>query len=251
MRGLETSHGASALAVAALAGWMIAVPAAAGPQHGGHSGGGRATSSHPSSGGGHQASAPRGGGGAGSSAPRTSGATSRPSGTSGGSTASTPADPTRPTSNRAPTSGTVVGRATQAVPGSGGPTVVIPQGYYGGFYPWGYAGLGFGGYYGGYYSYYDPSPYGGGDYGQPYYNTSGYDDGMLRLKVKPKNAMVYVDGYFAGVVDDFDGVFQSLHVEPGTHHIEIRADGYEPLELDIQIQPYRKITYSGELKKIQ
>ena len=35
-------------------------------------------------------------------------------------------------------------------------------------------------------------------------------DGSLRLKVKPREASVYVDGYFAGRVDDFDGMFQRL-----------------------------------------
>jgi len=128
--------------------------------------------------------------------------------------------------------------------------VIIPNGYYGGFYPWGWAGLGFGGYYGGYYGYYDPWLDGGGYYGQSYV-TSGYDDGMLRLKMKPRDGMVYVDGFFAGVVDDFDGVFQHLRIEAGPHHIEVRADGYEPLELDVQIQRGRQITYSGDLKRIQ
>jgi len=128
--------------------------------------------------------------------------------------------------------------------------VIIPNGYYGGFYPWGWAGLGFGGYYGGYYGYYDPWLDGGGYYGQPYV-ASGYDEGMLRLKVKPREGMVYVDGFFAGVVDDFDGVFQHLRIEAGPHHIEVRADGYEPLELDVQIQRGRQITYSGDLKRIQ
>ena len=140
-----------------------------------------------------------------------------------------------------------VGRAARPAPGSG-TTVVIPNGYYGGFYPWGWAGLGFGGYYGGYYGYYDPWIDGGGYggyYGQPY-TTSGYDDGMLRLKMKPREGVVYVDGFFAGRVDDFDGVFQRLHIEPGAHHIEITADGYEPLELDVQIQRGRLITYSGD-----
>jgi len=52
-------------------------------------------------------------------------------------------------------------------------------------------------------------------------------------------------------VDDFDGVFQHLRIEAGPHHIEVRADGYEPLELDVQIQRGRQITYSGDLKRIQ
>jgi hypothetical protein len=139
------------------------------------------------------------------------------------------------------------------VPPSGGP-IFVDRGYYRSYYPWGYGGYGFGGYYGGYY---DPwfygggyGPYGGyyGPYGYPgYYVSSGYE-GAVRLKVKPREASVFVDGYFAGQVDEFDGVFQRLRVEPGPHRIEIRADGYEPLSFEIRVQPGRTVNYSGELR---
>ena len=108
-------------------------------------------------------------------------------------------------------------------------------------------GLGFGGYYGGYY---DPW-YGG----YPTYpvgsSTSNDDEGSLRLKIKPREAEVYVDGYYVGIVDDFDGIFQRLHVETGSHHIEVRAPGYEPLTFEVRITSDHTTTYQGELKKIQ
>jgi hypothetical protein len=131
-------------------------------------------------------------------------------------------------------------------------------GYYGGFYPWGYGGFGLGGYYGYYDPWFDPwyggaggyySP-GGGYYGPQYY-SSGYGyEGQLRLKVKPTHATVYVDGYFAGSVDDFDGIFQRLRLESGPHRIEVRADGYEPLSFEVRILPDRTVTYDGELKRL-
>jgi hypothetical protein len=140
-------------------------------------------------------------------------------------------------------------------PGSGGPILIDPDGYYGwyygGFYPWGYGGFGLGGYYG----YYDPwfvPWYGGysGYYGYgaapPYYGFGG----KLRLKVKPTHAVVYVDGYFVGEVDEFDGIFQRLDLEPGPHRIEIRADGYETLSFDVRILPDRSTTYEGTLDRI-
>ena len=246
---------------------FLAMPASAAPR--GQSGGGRQTSSHPapSGGGGSARPAPSGGGssgggsnGGGQSAPApravprgsdgTTNGTRDTSAGSGGttpSTGSTGATASRPTSNRTAASGAVVGHTAA---GTGGTTVLIPNGYYGGFYPWGWAGLGFGGYYAGYYGYYDPWIDGGGYYGQPY-TTSCSDDGLLRLKVKPRDGMVYVDGFFAGIVDDFDGIFQHLHIEAGAHHVEIMADGYEPLEINVQIQRGRTVTYSGDLKKIQ
>jgi hypothetical protein len=133
--------------------------------------------------------------------------------------------------------------------GRSGGTVVIPGGYYGGYYPWGYGGLGFAGYYGGYYDPWYHGGYYGGYGGYPVYARSSAWDGRLRLKVKPRDASVYVDGYYAGVVDEFDGIFQRLHLEPGPHRIEIRADGYETLTFEVLIQPDRTMTYTGEMKR--
>jgi hypothetical protein len=75
-------------------------------------------------------------------------------------------------------------------------------------------------------------PYG---YGYPYlrypryrrlrrYGGSPY--GGIRIEGAVRNAEVYVDGGYAGVVDNFDGTFQRLQLEPGTHTVEIRARSY-------------------------
>jgi hypothetical protein len=106
-------------------------------------------------------------------------------------------------------------------------------------YWWGYPGYG---YYG-----YGPGYYGGyGSYSRRYRDY--YDRGQLRLKVKPKDAEVRVDGYFVGKVDEFDGIFQRLTLETGPHRIEIQKPGYAPLVLDIRILPDETITYEGELE---
>ena len=68
--------------------------------------------------------------------------------------------------------------------------------------------------------------------------------------MKPRDAEVYVDGYYAGVVDDFDGIFQRLHLDSGPHRIEVRAPGYEPLVFDVRITPDHTTTYQGEMKRI-
>jgi hypothetical protein len=121
--------------------------------------------------------------------------------------------------------------------------VIVAPGY-GGYYPWAYGGLGFGGYYG----YYDPGWY---DPYPPVYSGGSYtDNAALRIKVKPRDASVYVDGYFAGRVDDFDGVFQRLKIDAGPHHVEIRLEGHETLTFDVRLERDRTITYTGELKKL-
>ena len=37
---------------------------------------------------------------------------------------------------------------------------------------------------------------------------------------------VYVDGYYAGIVDDYDGLFQRLRIPPGRHEITVKLEGY-------------------------
>jgi len=63
------------------------------------------------------------------------------------------------------------------------------------------------------------------------------------LDVSPKDAQVYVDGYYAGVVDDFDGIFQHLTLRAGPHLIEMRKTGYRPLAVEINLYWGQSVTY--------
>jgi hypothetical protein len=93
----------------------------------------------------------------------------------------------------------------------------------GGAYPYGYTPRG----------YYDPIP------GRLY--------GGLRIKDAPHEAQVFADGYYVGIVDDFDGVFQHLNLEAGPHSIEVRVPGIdEAITFDVVIQPGRTITYRAD-----
>jgi hypothetical protein len=91
-----------------------------------------------------------------------------------------------------------------------------------------------------------PSYY-GGYHGAPYYyqypiygpGRSYYGMGSVRVEVKPRNAEVFVDGYFAGTVDDFDGVFQRLNMEPGDHEIVIYLEGHRSFSQRFYLQPGR------------
>jgi hypothetical protein len=59
----------------------------------------------------------------------------------------------------------------------------------------------------------------------------------VRLEVTPKEAEVYVDGFYAGIVDDFNGTFQRLRVTPGQHEIIVRRDGFRSLKEDVYLAP--------------
>jgi hypothetical protein len=116
-------------------------------------------------------------------------------------------------------------------------------GYYG---PWA-AGYGYPAYaygYGNPYGY--PYAYGGYGYGYPYGRYRHY--GGVRIDLPQHDAEVFVDGYYAGVVDDFDGAFQQLNLEPGAHRIEIRAPGFTAVSFEVHIEPGRTITYRSALR---
>jgi len=73
-------------------------------------------------------------------------------------------------------------------------------------------------------------------------------EASVRLEVQPSNAEVYVDGYYAGIVDDFDGTFQRLHVEPGEHEIELFLDGFRTVRQHLYLTPNNtvKVKYAME-----
>ena len=93
--------------------------------------------------------------------------------------------------------------------------------YYGadGYYPYGYTPA----------YYFNPIP--------------GHYYGGLRITGAPREAQVFADGYYVGIVDDFDGIFQHLNLETGPHHIEIDLDGYAPVAFDVNIRPGETITF--------
>ena len=78
----------------------------------------------------------------------------------------------------------------------------------------------------------------------------GFAEADLRIKVKPKDASVYVDGYFAGKVEDYDGAFERLHVEPGQHEITVYLDGYRSLRQRLYLSPNSTRTIDGVLEKL-
>ena len=59
----------------------------------------------------------------------------------------------------------------------------------------------------------------------------------VRVLVTPKDAAVYVDGFYAGIVDDFDGVFQSLPLPPGGHTFAFYREGYRTAYQSAYLRP--------------
>ena len=133
-------------------------------------------------------------------------------------------------------------RSVQAVPRPAAPAVRAParrvwagRGYYRPYYR---------GFYGPFWGpFQGPYAYGYGPWQYPHYG--GYAaSSSVRLQVDPPETEVFVDGYFAGMVDRFDGFFQRLRLPPGEHEIELYLDGYESIRRTLYLA-------SGETYRIQ
>jgi len=145
-----------------------------------------------------------------------------------------------------------------------GPRYYGPR-YYGGYY--GYPSYGYP-YYGSRYGYYGAGygfsigvgvgyPYGYGYYGYPYGYAYGYPSAYpydlsssLRLQVTPRETEVYIDGYPAGTVDNFDGTFQRLHVGPGNHTLELYLPGHRVFERKVLLQPGNALSVRHEMEPL-
>jgi hypothetical protein len=110
-------------------------------------------------------------------------------------------------------------------------------------------------YYPGFYYSAFVGPYGW--YGYPWgpwgpWPAYGYYDATssARIQGMPKEAEVYVDGYYAGLVDDFDGTFQRLRVPPGEHAIVIYLEGYRPSRQSILFRPGAGYKIRATLEKL-
>jgi len=69
--------------------------------------------------------------------------------------------------------------------------------------------------------------------------------GQLRVELQPEiDAQMYVDGHYVGMVSE---VSSGLPLDPGLHSLQLRAEGYQTLALDVQVTEGRSITYRGSL----
>ena len=94
-----------------------------------------------------------------------------------------------------------------------------------------------------YYGWYPP-------YGYPPYGYAYYGASSLRLQVEPKETEVFIDGYFAGTVDDFDGFFQRLHLEPGEHDLELYLPNHRTAKQKIYLQPNATFRVKHEMQPV-
>ena len=66
--------------------------------------------------------------------------------------------------------------------------------------------------------------------------------GGVRIEGGSHDAQVYVDGYYAGIVEDFDGANKHLNLTSGVHQVEIRMNGQQPVAFDVNVPPNQTVT---------
>jgi hypothetical protein len=256
---MSTTKKLGALAVAALFAAALAGPADAQQrQKSGSSSGSGAKAAPRSGGGGGQSAGPR-------SSPRGSGQSAGARQPQGPRPSPGAGPEARPRPAGAPVTGRAVPRPAYG-PGQGGR---YPNYGYGGHYPYyGYRGYyPYYGYRGYYYGYYPGFYWGFGAYLGPYYYSPWlyssyyypydayyYDYGpggaSLKVEVQPKTAEVFVDGYLAGIVDQFDGMFQSLAIEPGEHEVTVYQEGYRSIRQRLYLSAGSTLRMKGVLEKL-
>jgi hypothetical protein len=75
--------------------------------------------------------------------------------------------------------------------------------------------------------------------------------GGLSFDITPESAQVYVDGVFAGSVDDFTPGSAPLLLAPGAHYVEIRFAGYRTASFDVTIAAGEVTPYEGALERLR
>jgi hypothetical protein len=96
-------------------------------------------------------------------------------------------------------------------------------------------------------------PFGGPWY--PYPNAYGYSydirpQASIRTEVTPKDAAVYVDGYYAGTADNFNGAFKHLQVTPGGHTITLYLEGFRTVTRDVYVRPDSTFKLSTDMARL-
>jgi PEGA domain len=91
-----------------------------------------------------------------------------------------------------------------------------------------------------------PYSYGYG-YAYPYTVLPQAD---IKTEITPKGAEVYVDGYYAGHANDFDGVFKRLHVAPGGHAITFHLQGFRTVTENVYVRPDSTLKMNTTMERL-
>lgn len=69
-----------------------------------------------------------------------------------------------------------------------------------------------------------------------YFGDPANATGMLKTKVSPSDAGVYVDGKYVGHADQFNGPGQKLYITPGEHEVRFSIAYYQDFSTKVNVQ---------------
>jgi archaellum component FlaG (FlaF/FlaG flagellin family) len=73
--------------------------------------------------------------------------------------------------------------------------------------------------------------------------------GELKIAATPSRAVVFVDGQYAGHVNEFDGVGKAMLLTPGQHRLRIALPGYLPFDTMVDLRAQQKLKIQTDLLK--
>jgi hypothetical protein len=79
---------------------------------------------------------------------------------------------------------------------------------------------------------------------EPSYSRPEPAMGLVIIDVLPTSAQLFIDGQYFGMSYELGAGFT---LEAGSHRLEVRADDYDPVAMDIMIDPGRVMRYEGTL----
>ncbi len=90
----------------------------------------------------------------------------------------------------------------------------------------------------------------------PYPYSAAYPNkacltGRVRVLATLKEADVYIDGFFAGFVNDFDGILQYLPATPGDHAITLYKEGYRTITRHIVVTSDSTATLRARMDRLE
>jgi hypothetical protein len=120
------------------------------------------------------------------------------------------------------------------------PVVIIPGPYFPGPY---------------YFPYVPYAPYGAYTYptardSRAHMPRMVVERGRLVLDTLPDAAQVLVDGFYVGLAEEFGLRGRALDLPIGSHRVELRAPGYEPLSFNVIIAPNDIVRYRGDMQAL-
>jgi hypothetical protein len=77
----------------------------------------------------------------------------------------------------------------------------------------------------------------------------GPDLAVVSINVRPKKAVVYLDGRFVGRARYLDGKPGYLYLEPGSYDLELKSEGYRPVLIELDAQAGCRFDLKHRLEK--